>query len=110
MKKIMQRTAQVRFTDYREHRIDINLRIYSHGKRWDMDINALGQDRKRIPISITSKYLRELNGMLREEIGKVMHHAALGKTVAKKELKTDLIELAKLGNFVFMEIFDKNEA
>ncbi len=111
MKKIMQHAARVRFADYLEHEMEINLRIYSSGKRWDMDIKARGEARKRIPIAITSDYLKQLNTRLKSPMGKVMHHAAIGGALAEEELnKADLAALAKAGHSVFMEIFGQREA
>jgi hypothetical protein len=111
MKGEMERTARVRFTDYRQHEMEVNLRIYTRGQRWDMDIKARGEARKRIPVEITTDYLKQLNGRLRNAMGKVMHHAALGGDVAAEELnKADLSELAQAGHSVFMEIFGQREA
>lgn len=110
MSKVTQRTARVRFTDFRDHQIDINLRIYTRGQKWDMDISARGQSRTRIPVNIKNKYLLELNQRLRNAAGKAMHHAQIGGRVAQEEYEADLKALAQEGNLAFNEIFSQTEA
>jgi hypothetical protein len=101
----MQRAAGVRFTDYQQHRVDINLRIYSRGKRWDMDIKALGRNSQRLPIALTPKALGERCDALQAEMHKVVCHTALGGKDAARSLKADRAELAKAGNALFRDIF-----
>jgi hypothetical protein len=107
MKKKMQRATRIRLSDYREHRLDIGLSIYSHGNRWEMDIDAREQVIRRIPININAKRLCEINESLREAAGKALHHAQNG---AKAELQRDLQGLADEGNLVFMEVFEQRDA
>jgi hypothetical protein len=106
MKKVTERTAGVRFTDFVEHPIDVSVRIYKSGERWLMAIKALGQNRDRMFIDMNQEHLLNLNVMLRQAAAKVLHHAGLGDTFDDKEqLEIDLRDLAKAGNFVFNEIF-----
>ena len=112
MKNVTEQVAHVRFTPYRDYPMDVTLRIYSRSsKRWRMAIKALGRNWDEIFVDITPKYLKELNAMLREAAGKLLHHAGLGdKFDDEEQLQTDLVDLAKAGNFVFNEIFDQQEA
>src|SRR5262249_30905672 len=103
MKKVTERTAGIRFTDFLKHPIDISVRIYSSGDRWLMAIKALGQNRDRMFIDMNAEHLLKLNVMLRQAAAKVLHHAGLGDSFDKEQLETDLHDLAKAGNFVFNE-------
>jgi len=106
MKKVTERTAGIRFTDFLKHPIDVSVRIYSSGDRWVMAIKALGQNRDRMFIDVTPEHLVDLNEKLRQAAAKVLHHAGLGDSFDDQEqLELDLRDLAEAGNFVFNEIF-----
>ena len=109
MKKKMQQTVRIRFSDYREHQLNIGLGIYSRDTRWEMSIDAYEQVSKPILIDINAKRLDEINKTLRALASKAMHHARSDSS-AKDELQRDLKALADEGNFVFMEIFKEREA
>ncbi len=90
--------------------MNIYLRIYDYGQRYEMDIVGQGEVHERIPISVTEKYLRQINTRLKEPTALLMYHAAIGGDLAREEWETDLVGMARAGQSVFTDIFGESGA
>src|SRR6266516_1754886 len=104
---MMQRTAPIRYSDYREHEMNIYLRIYDYGQRYEMDIVGQGEVHERSPISVTEKYLRQINTRLKEPIVLLTYHAEIGSDLAREAWETEHAPIASAGQSIFTDIFRK---
>lgn len=89
---------------YLDYPVDIQLRIYSNGTGYNLDIFALDQI-KRISIRLSLHDLVVLNKRLQVAAENISRNGQHGIDQSKDELDNLLRPLAEVGNYIFKQIF-----
>jgi len=95
---------------FQDYPVDIQLRIYQKGTRYEADLFAqeMGHP-QRVPIEMTPHDLLALNKQLQEEIQAVASDIDEGEPVAL-EPGTRVRQLAEAGNYAFKKVFGHHDA
>jgi hypothetical protein len=95
--------------EFQNYPIDVRLRIYPTGQRYDLEIQAEGQLLRR-PIDMTPSDLLALNKRLQQEIEATVYENTEGLSPTSNDLEAQILPLAETGGYAFRRIFSHPDA
>lgn len=109
MDSSLEQVNPLRFTDYRDDPVDVSLRFYTVGQRFDVDIEGEGNFFERKKLDVTIKGLRQINSDLWQKALSFVRNATRRKEYEEKDWRNIVIDLVKAGNKAFVLAFENNE-
>jgi hypothetical protein len=107
--QIVQASTGIPPIQYQDYPVDIRLRVYPTGRRYDLEIQAEGQMLRR-PIEVSPEDLEALNKQLQEKMEAVATETIEGYEPTASEIEAQIRSLAEAGGYAFRRVFSHPDA